>query len=244
MNSKDKFSSRIKIESLEHYIAVVAKEFTCGHHVYRGVSNGGYHLIPSIGRSKGYNRDDELELFRQFRRRANINSNTTEWDTLALAQHHGLPTRLLDWTQSPLVALYFATKSNHNKKMEVGKHNKSAVFVFHFCDYINTTLNTDPFNYPRAGVFIPNHISPRIASQSGLFTIHPNPNKSFTADSNIDSGEVLTKLEISSDISTKIQTQLFRMGVREEMLFPDLDGLARGLKVMKQFGEFHHTDDH
>ncbi len=80
-------------------------------YIYRGLSNNQYPLKTSLMRLGGRYERLEFHLLRNFKKyshRPDVISNT-EWDWLALAQHHGLPTRLLDWTYSPYVAMHFAT---------------------------------------------------------------------------------------------------------------------------------------
>ncbi len=90
--------------------------------IFRGVTDAKeYKLIPKLGRIKFKAKSgiitQEKELLRLFRERLRpylefVPSN--EWEWLALANHHGLPTRLLDWTRNPLVAAYFAVEKPHN----------------------------------------------------------------------------------------------------------------------------------
>ncbi len=84
---------------------------------YRGLSRSTYQLIPTIGReleyaekSKTFDKREELDLLHRFRRRAYpmVGRIMGHTEAMLLARHHGLPTRLLDWTASPLFALYFA----------------------------------------------------------------------------------------------------------------------------------------
>jgi FRG domain len=78
--------------------------------VFRGLARSSYTHVSSLARLQGDYAALEPHLFRNFRKYAHRQApGPTTWDWLALGQHHGLPTRLLDWTFSPLVALHFAT---------------------------------------------------------------------------------------------------------------------------------------
>src|SRR5947207_6530604 len=80
--------------------------------VFRGLARSDYSHVSSLARLQGDYAALERHLIRNFRKYAHRERpGPTMWDWLALGQHHGLPTRLLDWTFSPLVALHFATAS-------------------------------------------------------------------------------------------------------------------------------------
>jgi hypothetical protein len=234
-----------EITSFHHFIEIVAKINCCGHHVYRGVTDSKNHeLIPSIGRSNGYLLPDEYEILDSFKKRTYNTLQrlpTSDWEWLALAQHHGLPTRLLDWSTSPLVAAYFATKPEIDEstgKLKLCSPNGSAIYCLHFCNYKDTDKFDDPFKINRSGIFIPPIITNRISGQSGLFSIQNDPLISFDSENEGD----LIKYEFNSAVASEIQSGLYFLGVREDSIFPDLDGFTRGIKIKHSITECHYKE--
>jgi hypothetical protein len=221
---------------------------SCGHHVFRGVPNNDFRLIPSVGRVPNWDYT-ERESINKFKLRAINNSSyqpRNDWEWLAIAQHHGLPTRLLDWSTSPLVATYFATipQLDGYGAIREGAPNGGAVYIAHFCKYIDTTIHTEPWSIKEPGFFFPPHIAPRITGQGGLFSIQPNPGIAFELDfeNEGNSALVVTKLEFLAPVAVEIQRSLFRLGIRHDMLFPDLDGIATSIRVQAALGdEFHES---
>jgi FRG domain len=236
----------IAIRSFSELIDYLGTNCTCGHHVYRGVSNKEYDLIPSVGRYAGYNFDDEEEMFKKFRRRSFSSLPvvpTSDWDWLAIAQHYGLPTRLLDWKSSALVAAFFATQPKINNNQLAECSSKSvAIYILHFCRYIDVKDVHEPLKYDRVGVLYPPHISPRIYGQQGLFTIQPNPNKPLTYVKDERFPNDIDKLVLDKECAAETQKQLFRLGVKEDMLFPDLDGFSRTIRMQQLLAESHYTE--
>jgi FRG domain-containing protein len=91
--------------------------FRGGHWVFRGVSDPAHDLLPKVGRAKQLALH-EKRIFAAFKREAPALTTSTpgdNWQLMALAQHHGLPTRLLDWTENPLVAAYFASDQSYDR---------------------------------------------------------------------------------------------------------------------------------
>lgn len=198
--------------------------------VYRGLSRVDYELIPTLGRVilKDDDTFEKLEerLLRTFKERALPFLNTvpsSDWEWLALAQHHGVPTRLLDWTRNPLVALYFSVRNSgsENSVIHVLKRpNQTLVDIEKSESPIDIT--GDPLRY------IPSHVNQRIIAQNSLFTFHPGePNKAYNDD-------YLEKVVIPAKSRRLIKKELYYYGVHDASMFPSLDGLGRHLKWMNE----------
>lgn len=194
--------------------------------IYRGMKSVKYPLIPKIGRivppkSIGSKEANEKEILRLFKERALRFLDfmpSSDWDWLALGQQHGLPTRLLDWTDNPLVACYFA--------VEEASEDDSVIYTYQDQSYIDVEKHTDPFQYREVGKFIPRHISPRITNQGGLFTIHPKPYEEFES-------EQMEKIIIPKDIRSTLKRTLSKYGVDRFSLFPGLDGLSAHIEWLQ-----------
>lgn len=165
----------------------------------------------------------EVAIFNEFRRHIPAHSSadiSNLWSVMALAQHHGLPTRLLDWTTNPLVAAYFACEGESD--------GDSAVWIVWGFDHKNTPpLPANPMGIKQVFCVTPWVISPRIQAQSGEFTAHPN-GKSISEF--LAPEDRILKIRIARGKRARFLLQLDLIGINRRALFPDLDGLAEYLR--------------
>lgn len=187
--------------------------------VFRGVSSSAYGLIPKIGRpdTKLMGRLDKTEkrMLEVFQDRAVPHLTFTprnDWEWVALMQHHGAPTRLLDWSRNALVAAYFAVEKEAT--------TNSAVYAWRSKERpVNVKKDLGPFAVTQVQKFIPAHVSERIIAQAGLFTVHPTPTAPMESDT-------LEKIVILTSFRKQMKNILFAYGIHRATLFPGLDGLA------------------
>lgn len=226
----------MKIESVHQLLQVTAERYFTmqrGQWVFRGHSDVRHRLIPSVGRGGHTSRSTqkyEQSLFHAFKREAGSYLDplpATEWEWLSAAQHHGLPTRLLDWSHNPLAALYFAVKEAPGSDGELFALNAPLKAP-------ENCVGRSPFKIDRALKYYPNIVSPRIRAQEGLFVICPDPETPL--DAALRSDWSLDKLLIPAEAKCRLRYELFRLGVHESSLFPDLDGLSARLKWQHTVG--------
>lgn len=189
--------------------------------VFRGVKSTEYKLIPKIGRFELRGMKTEVEkeqyMFHLFKERGLPyieQSLESDWEWLALAQHYGLPTRLLDWTRNPLVAAYFAVENMHE--------DDSVVYAYENNQMLDISKYPSPFEITDIKRFIPKHITQRITTQNGVFTIHPDPKKPFNSLK-------IKKIIIKHSFRKELKIILHKYGIHRASLFPGLDGLAEHL---------------
>ena len=226
-------------------------KFNCGHWIFRGVEDSERHqLVPTIGRMAAYRTEDgkfseiaESELLNDFKRRSRgvlAVTPSNNWEWLAIAQHHGLPTRLLDWSMSPLTGLWFATRPKLNGDGSLDQADAdAAVYALHVCDYLDTEGKTGPFDVASHGLFVAPHVTSRIRLQAGVFTVQPNPLIPFEEQPPSDRGFELIKIRIAKAGIAAIQKALYVSGIRHSTLFPEIDGIANELRYRGVFTDNH-----
>ena len=173
------------IKTFIDQIAPVAFTEQRGRWVFRGHSDARFRLVPSVARVPHTSTNlaaFEKSIFKIFRREAEsfgANGPHNDWEWLAFGQHHGLPTRMLDWTQNPLVALYFAVA-------EFEAFDGELFALATTAQVGPATINTSPFGLKRCYKYYPRIVAPRIRAQEGLFVVFDDP--SSPLDENLRSG--------------------------------------------------------
>lgn len=206
-----------------------------GKWVFRGEHRVFDTLQPKAGRissergaarKKPYSQAHEREALALFQKQArpHLNhtpSSETEW--LAIAQHHGMSTRLLDWTESLLVAAYFATE-------QAGTKGDAVIFGVRGLRTISTSEEKKPFTLASDGIYRPPHITPRIPAQRSVFTVHSDPTLPFAPNG-------LRRWVISTSACGDIKRILDACAINESSLVPDLDGLSRYIGWRYKWGK-------
>lgn len=207
------------MSDLDEYIDLLPRST-----LFRGVPNKEYTLVPSLFRHKNIKNIDKIEhdLMWFFKTQAkpylnNIPKNDLDW--LVVAQHHGLPTRLLDWSLSPLVACFFAVNDL--------SETDGAIFVYNVKSF-RKEEDIDVNDLDKITVFIPSHSTKRIAAQSGHFTIHPTSKMQLNDES-------ISKLIIPVERKKYFLDRLSKYGIHHGTIYPGLDGLSSYIKYLKNY---------
>lgn len=189
---------------------------------YRGQPNATWHIIPKAGRSDYFTGQD-LGRLHHWRNQAIAylpELPINDWECLAIAQHHGLATRLLDWTLNPLVAAYFAADSLHDID--------GMLYCFFPQIYVDTRIAALE-GIDRVAAYKPRAVSLRIVRQAGIFTYHPQPNTPLTPMEapKALTGPDLIGIVVAAEFKQSLLETLNVYGINQVNLFPDLDGLSR-----------------
>jgi len=234
---------------------------------FRGVGSANYQLSPSIHRHSNVTNIETLfsmenRLLTRYKERSvpYLASQVRDsWELLFLMQHYSVPTRLLDWTENPLIALFFAL-SSAKRNPDGGYDDDAAVWVlspakwnqtvFRHQSYLGGALSpsdtmvnqsyaigSDPRyinEHPVAILGI--HNSPRIVAQRGSFTLFGKSltpmEETFVSHEFPD--DALMKLVVPAAIIKVLLHKLVWMGISDSVIYPDLEGLAKETK--RQFG--------
>jgi hypothetical protein len=193
---------------------------------YRGVSRASYKLVPKAGRPPFAVKNDEI-IFDKWKRHAfaYLPSGPRELsncDMLAIAQHHGLATRLLDWSFNPMTAAFFATVDADGT---IDERSDGAIYAhYSTVGILETPSGDELFKIPEIRRLAPSSVTPRIGQQGGIFTSHNPPTTSL--EDKLPTGDRVIKLIIDRKFKKPFSIKLSHYGVNRMSLFPDLDGLS------------------
>lgn len=229
--------------------------------VFRGLDRVSYHLETTLQRL-GANRQQwlprlEHHLLRSFKKYAHrdVVERDSPWHWLTMAQHHGLATRLLDWTYSPFVGLHFATSNQQafdvdgvvvmvdiveaqnelpphllQVRQEMGSHSFDADMLAKHVQSLED-LATYPDQQTKDGFllfFEPPSIDDRVVNQYALFSILSDPSE--VLDKWLARrAHVFKKVIIPAAIKWEIRDKLDQSNINERVIFPGLDGLSKWL---------------
>jgi hypothetical protein len=228
--------------------------------VYRGEADAERRLLTSLDKlgglspphSKAHLEEHILRNFIRYSRPYLQQSQVNDWELLVIAQHHGLPTRLLDWSYSPLVAAHFATLGSYPgrdrviwklnwKRLHTHFELRPIAFLVQDLDRVlnqkGISSPWDLFNAPGVGesafacMMEPPALDARIVSQSATFTLCSDKQRAFDqilCAHGLQSA--LHRFIIPADRVDLIRDQLDLCSMDERRLFPDLDGVAAEMK--------------
>jgi hypothetical protein len=222
---------------------------------FRGLSDVNYPLQSSFIRHCGERPDLEYHIMRAFRKYARTSEpffTKTLWRSLVLAQHHGLPTRLLDWTYSPFVAMHFATSDTERFnqdgviwQVDFVKVNHQAPSPLKEClecencnaftvEMMEESLpNLSSFDDLPGGdhvvFFEPPSIDDRIVNQYALFSVMSGSTLRLDAWLN-KHPKLYRRIIIPKVLKWEVRDKLDQANITERVLFPGLDGLASWLR--------------
>ena len=244
-----------KVKDISEYLSTITG-FKSSHDKlwFRGHSDVEYSLQPTVYRAP-YTWEAELPLLHQFKARAaRFIENTPEKDIewLFIMQHYATPTRLLDWSESALVALAFATQYRSLRQKEkdaavwclnpkmLNKNTMCSALSYepipNICDNeeLVTMLGSPRQEYPVAIIGPQN--TERIIAQKGVFTLFPAKD-SFSLESLEKSDQFLIKIVIPASNVESISNDLYYIGVTESTVYPELESISKELRKNYEGGE-------
>jgi len=259
----------IDIKSLTKFSSFIEKQLqiSADHTLwFRGTGTTSYKLSPSIHRhpditDAGLIIDLETKIIDRFNQRsipflAKPLDKLNDWETLFFMQHYRIPTRLLDWSENPFIALYFALTSAKfeivSKKKEYKEdaavwvldpvvwnkeslkdysYNKGILTVQeHYLNSYKPRTRFDDIREKPVAIF-GTHNSPRIVSQRGVFTVFGKKIKAIE-DTYIDDSfpqDCLIKINLPKDEINTLLKSLTSIGITDSVVYPDLEGLSKEL---------------
>lgn len=230
------------VRTLAEYLAAIADHLNgATSYLFRGHREATWPLKPGIARHTRNSAEMECDMLEEFKRRSipylesSVDLHDADW--LAIAQHHKMPTRLLDWTGSALTALWFAINQQASPT-QTRPTPPAAVWILNYkqTDLITERERNNPLTITRTALFKPRHVSRRIAAQDGWFSAHRAHDgedvRFVSLEKNQEFKRRLHYVTIPAEDFGPMRLQLKIAGVTGAALFPDLDGIASAVTGM------------
>ena len=243
----------MRVLQLKHWDDFVRETHQLNGWAFRGEVSANWPLMTSVARRlQAYCPDPslwplrELRALRVFRRKAHNYTDDgyhlhDDLRNLSLMQHHGAPTRLLDFSKSPFVAAFFALEGS---RTDAAVYALNTPQLWTLVPQGTPTLTRELIDPREQGnferYFVPNsnpviwfgeprEMDRRLVAQSGLFVIPGQIHAPLEVllDSYGDSDQLLTKFVLGKEMRHQAMEALYRMNVTYASLFPDLEGLAK-----------------
>ncbi len=231
----------MQVKSVETLLkALHEEESSAPEMMFRGQTRD-WSLLPGIGRypqrvSDGYgwrlHHDNMIDDFLHFGRPFFHERPTNDEEAWIHAQHYGLPTRLLDWTTNPLKALFFSVNDTADDSSSGG------LWALTYSGF-RKDLDEQSRHYWEREItpLLPKQLNPRLIAQEGCFLSYPLPDNceplkpanELTVRS--DPELRFTKFVVPAKAKDMLRRELNMLGIQYRLLFPDLDGVARGVKL-------------
>src|SRR5574341_1511427 len=227
----------IPIRSVGQFVSNLEETASDAFRLFRG-QNTDECLLPRVMRLAKENhispsRIDNVEqkMLERFRKESVLMLAVTKqlaiWELMSIAQHNGMPTRLLDWTANPLAGLWFAVATDPPKKKDRG--------VVWMLDRPNErTFNQDDniFALDKTCFFKPPHLDRRIAAQSAWFSVYRHNKTDFLPlERQMRYAHKVTRFVIQPNDFQPLRKQLRQLGINHAAFFPDLSGLGADIQL-------------